>query len=874
MGVEIDRENLAQVLAAITAKYPRRVQRAGLGSGAVPGPVPGTGQPEGSGAANPATPAAPADPVKPAAPKVPYDAVDGSSGTADSAAPACPVCSVDGFPVGGTSAGMVARLELVNVLLAEVLGTDPQAVSPEAWLSVIGVSEGTRRRLDAVYLRSVAAADQCGAAALSGIGTKNVREFLVHGVGVEPGRAKAEVEAARALHTGPGSRNGPGFLVREVELGGGPLALLGTRLAAGDITAGHVKTGVRVLEKVPARIITEETSERMGEYLARQAPTLRSDDFRRFAEQVIRLCRADTGDHYDPESVMRRKFTMGVDVTGMVHGSYQLDPVAGAELMAILDPLSAPHPDQRTPDGDLVAVDQRTADQRRADALTEMARAAGAYLNLTHPPGIESPNSAGTAGTGAGGDHDSGSDGSPEGTGGGSAEGIGGGCAESGGSGSASGAGGLAGGGGGWAHPEVDARARAEAAAAQADDLFSLTPTDDSTDPGTGKGAGTGLGTGTGTGTGTGAGAGIGTDAGAGRETGTGRRSTRCGPSRAGRLRPGRRPARMTITTTFDQLRSFPDREAAILRQTLWNQPPPPLLPAVSPAPSTPPASPPAELPAPRTPADPAVLPDGDGWPGGIGPDSRSFGWATDTTDNCTNDSSNPGSGSSWCWEPEPEREPEPEPLSAPESGLTGAVLVGAGGLTPLDPMPSWCDGLGSISPGTLARMVCDAVFERAVLGSNGALLDLGTAVRLATPAQRRAVSVRDGGCVRPGCNRPASWCDIHHVIWYSRGGPTAVSNMCALCPGCHSLVHAGILEVTMINKIPYLRYGPNARQRPGLHCYNRTTGTGLNTRTGTTPDGGPAAGYTENPWIRNTYHDDLKDAQNFARTIITEQAM
>ncbi|MCY0906274.1 hypothetical protein OS914_15460, partial [Arthrobacter sp. H14-L1] len=72
MGVEIDRENLAQVLAAITAKYPRRVQRAGLGSGAVPGPVPGTGQPEGSGAANPATPAAPADPVKPAAPKVPY----------------------------------------------------------------------------------------------------------------------------------------------------------------------------------------------------------------------------------------------------------------------------------------------------------------------------------------------------------------------------------------------------------------------------------------------------------------------------------------------------------------------------------------------------------------------------------------------------------------------------------------------------------------------------------------------------------------------------------------------------------------------------------------------------------------------------------
>ncbi|MCY0906742.1 hypothetical protein, partial [Arthrobacter sp. H14-L1] len=105
------------------------------------------------------------------------------------------------------------------------------------------------------------------------------------------------------------------------------------------------------------------------------------------------------------------------------------------------------------------------------------------------------------------------------------------------------------------------------------------------------------------------------------------------------------------------------------------------------------------------------MLPDGDGWPGGIGPDSRSVGWDTTTTEGSINDSSSPGSGSSWSWEPDPER--EPEPLSAPESGLTGAGLVGAGGLTPLDPMPSWCDGLGSISPGTLARLVCDAVFER-----------------------------------------------------------------------------------------------------------------------------------------------------------------
>ncbi len=83
-----------------------------------------------------------------------------------------------------------------------------------------------------------------------------------------------------------------------------------------------------------------------------------------------------------------------------------------------------------------------------------------------------------------------------------------------------------------------------------------------------------------------------------------------------------------------------------------------------------------------------------------------------------------------------------------------------------------------------------------------------------------------------------------------------------------------------MLEAIPYLRYGPNARQRPGLRFYHRTTSTslntgpgigttGLNTGTGTGQDTA-AAEYAENPWIRNTYHDDLKDAQNFARTIIT----
>ncbi|MBG0740751.1 hypothetical protein IV500_15355, partial [Paeniglutamicibacter antarcticus] len=167
--MEIDRENLARVLAAVTAKYPHRLERSGLSTGPVPGTGPGTGPATGSGPV----------PVPGTVPGTgrPDDGTDrpddaAGTGGSDAGGAANPGVSaglpVSGVPVDGPvgealfvvgpSAGIVGRLEQVNVLLAEVLGTDPQAVSQEAWLSIIGAAESTRRRLDAVYLHSVAAA--------------------------------------------------------------------------------------------------------------------------------------------------------------------------------------------------------------------------------------------------------------------------------------------------------------------------------------------------------------------------------------------------------------------------------------------------------------------------------------------------------------------------------------------------------------------------------------------------------------------------------------------------------------------------------------------------------------------------------------------
>ncbi len=52
-------------------------------------------------------------------------------------------------------------------------------------------------------------------------------------------------------------------------------------------------------------------------------------------------------------------------------------------------------------------------------------------------------------------------------------------------------------------------------------------------------------------------------------------------------------------------------------------------------------------------------------------------------------------------------------------------------------------------------RLGCDASVTRIVFGPDGIPLELGRSLRLFSPAQRRALAVRDGGCRFPGCTRP-----------------------------------------------------------------------------------------------------------------------
>lgn len=99
--------------------------------------------------------------------------------------------------------------------------------------------------------------------------------------------------------------------------------------------------------------------------------------------------------------------------------------------------------------------------------------------------------------------------------------------------------------------------------------------------------------------------------------------------------------------------------------------------------------------------------------------------------------------------------------------------------------------GIGGVEDRTAARLACDAVVVALVRSRKGAVLDHGRRHRLVQPAQRRALSVRDGHCQYPTCSR-VTGLHAHHVVHWSRGGPTDLDNLVLLCRYHHLMVHEG----------------------------------------------------------------------------------
>ena len=80
---------------------------------------------------------------------------------------------------------------------------------------------------------------------------------------------------------------------------------------------------------------------------------------------------------------------------------------------------------------------------------------------------------------------------------------------------------------------------------------------------------------------------------------------------------------------------------------------------------------------------------------------------------------------------------------------------------------------------------------------SDGEVLDIGRATRQWTTAMQRAIRIRDGCCQWPGCDRPPSWCDVHHCREWEHGGRTSIYNGTLLCRWHHAYLTHGIADIT-----------------------------------------------------------------------------
>ncbi|GAB4063085.1 HNH endonuclease signature motif containing protein [Angustibacter speluncae] len=144
-----------------------------------------------------------------------------------------------------------------------------------------------------------------------------------------------------------------------------------------------------------------------------------------------------------------------------------------------------------------------------------------------------------------------------------------------------------------------------------------------------------------------------------------------------------------------------------------------------------------------------------------------------------------------------------------------------------------------SVSQGTLARLVCDAILDR-VETQGGRVIAMTSLGRLATGSQRAALAARDRGCVWPGCTAPPALCEAHHVIWWSRGGPTTIDNLALLCSRHHTQIHTQPDDHrgwTM-----HVHAGRPAFRPPAHH------------------------GHPLDTLLRNTFHDDVNEARATGR--------
>ena len=87
-----------------------------------------------------------------------------------------------------------------------------------------------------------------------------------------------------------------------------------------------------------------------------------------------------------------------------------------------------------------------------------------------------------------------------------------------------------------------------------------------------------------------------------------------------------------------------------------------------------------------------------------------------------------------------------------------------------------------------LRDLAIDAEILPSIFDAETQNLWLGRSRRTASEAQRMALTARDEHCI--GCEANPLWCRVHHIVWWSKNGPTDLGNLLLVCDACHHKIH------------------------------------------------------------------------------------
>jgi hypothetical protein len=109
------------------------------------------------------------------------------------------------------------------------------------------------------------------------------------------------------------------------------------------------------------------------------------------------------------------------------------------------------------------------------------------------------------------------------------------------------------------------------------------------------------------------------------------------------------------------------------------------------------------------------------------------------------------------------------------------------------------------VSMRSLERLTCTGIIKTITFDQNLQPLDLGREQRLFSQKQREVLAVKWGGCAAPGCERPPSWTETHHIVHWARDkGKTNVADGIPLCKHHHLLIHNNGWEIERTDKGEY----------------------------------------------------------------------